>query len=159
MVRSACLLSTGLVLADQECDTAHHFDARGLGWQKGSNCSVPHCYPGNQPKNISAAGTPIGCQCNTAAVVTLLDGPGGAAWKAAFGPEMGDALQPPCLVPGKGAVPCKNQVVDNSYCKAGKFIDATQAQTDGWDSTVKDNKEVPCKYQKEPPAFGHPRMG
>ena len=61
-------------------------------------------------------------------------------------------------LPGKGAVPCKNQVVDNSYCKAGKFIDATQAQTDGWDSTVKDNKEVPCKYQKEPPAFGHPRI-
>ena len=63
-----------------------------------------------------------------------------------FGAEYG--------VQGQGAY----FVQDNSYCKAGKFIDATQAQTDGWDSTVKDNKEVPCKYQKEPPAFGHPRM-
>ena len=44
--------------------------------------------------------------------------PGGAKWEKAFGPELRDVFTPPCLVKGKGAVPCKNTVEKNSYCKA-----------------------------------------
>jgi hypothetical protein len=75
-----------------------------------------------------------------------------------FGTEMNDVFTPPCLVPGKGAIPCKNEVESNTYCKATKFIDASQSDTDSWDSIVKDNTEVPCKYTKEPPPFGSPRL-
>jgi len=137
----------------QECDTAHHFDNRGMNWQGGAaNCTATPCIAGDQPK-----GTGNKCSCNPAAVTTLLDGPAGAEWKATW-PEMEDVFHPPCLVSGKGAVPCKNEVVDNSYCKSAKFIDATQASTDSWDSTVKNNAEIKCKYDKEPPAFGNPRL-
>ena len=42
--------------------------------------------------------------------------------------------------------------------QAGKFIDASQKDTDSWDSVVAQNVEVPCRYDKEPPAVGSPRM-
>ena len=137
----------------QECDTAHHFDNRGMNWQGGAaNCTTPTpCVAGDQPKGTG------NCGCNPAAVTTLLDGPAGAEWKATW-PELEDVFHPPCLVSGKGAVPCKNEVISNTYCKSTKFIDATQASTDSWDSTVKNNVEVKCKYDKEPPAFGNPRL-
>ena len=42
--------------------------------------------------------------------------------------------------------------------QAGKFIDASQKDTDSWDSVVAQNVEVPCRYDKEPPAVGSPRL-
>lgn len=75
-----------------------------------------------------------------------------------YGDEMKDVFTPPCLVAGKGAIPCKNEVESNTYCNATHFIDAKQSDTDSWDSVVKDNTEVPCIYDKEPPAVGNPRL-
>jgi hypothetical protein len=48
----------------QECDTAQHFDNRGMNWQGGGwNCTQANCYPGTNDG-------PEKCQCNPAAVTT-----------------------------------------------------------------------------------------
>lgn len=48
---------------------------------------------------------------------------------------------PKCNMPGKGQAPCYSQVVNNQYCKIGKFIDASQSSTDSWNAIVKNNTE------------------
>ena len=44
----------------------------------------------------------------------------------------------------EGSVPCYNVVVNNTYCKTKKFIDASKSDVDGWHSTVSNNSEVVC---------------
>jgi hypothetical protein len=67
----------------QDCDTAHHFDNRGMNWQgKSWNCTEPGCRAGNQPaqtpdtpesmpalprKDVSAIPRPL-LECLTARV-------------------------------------------------------------------------------------------
>jgi hypothetical protein len=132
----------------QDCDVAQHFDNRGMNWQGGAwNCTSPGCTAGTN----DGAST---CACNPAAVTTYLEnGPGAAEWQRQFGADLADVFTPPCAVAGKGAVPCHNYAGHNSYCKVGKFIDATTAQTTSWSSLVEANAEVPCRFSSEPPAL------
>ena len=117
-------------------DTCQHFDNRGMGWQKGAcNVSAPCVNGGNGGK----------CMCNPGAAFHNLHGPAGTEWEQLFGKEMTAVISDPKCINEHGALPCYSQVVDNEYCRSGKFIDAPQKTTDSWNAIVHDNKEVPCR--------------
>ena len=61
--------------------------------------------------------------------------PGAAEWREKF-PEVGN------ISADRLGQPAHNTIVGNSYCKCKEFIDATQAESDAWGSTVGDNDQV-----------------
>ena len=117
----------------EDVDVAQHIDNRGMNWEKGGcNASAPCVTTGNGGS----------CMCNGGAAYHDLHGPAGTRWTALYGAEMNAAISDPkCRVPGKGEAPCYSQVVNNSYCRAGKFIDASQSTTDSWNAVVKNNTQ------------------
>ena len=46
-----------------------------------------------------------------------------------------------------------NRVEDNTYCRCGKFLDASLKDVASWGSVIQNNTEVPCRFSSEPPAF------
>jgi hypothetical protein len=114
------------------CDTAQHFDNRGMGWEKSScNGTAPCLTPGN-------GGT---CTCNAAAAYHLLTGPAGAEWHARFGSELSAVLNDTKCANENGALPCYSQVINNRYCNVTRFIDASQQDTDSWNAVVANNTQ------------------
>ena len=107
------------------CDTAQHLDNRGMGWQKGST----HC-------DAVCAPLAAGCQCNT----------GAAEWIATKAPAAAEWARrwPYLLTIGKDrtGLPAYNDISGNTYCKCGKFIDASSKDSAAWGTSVKDNTEV-----------------
>merc|ERR1712216_27506 len=117
-------------------DTCQHFDNRGMGWQKGAcNASAPCITGGNGGS----------CMCNAGAAYHVLHGPAGDEWKAHWGTELQDVIDNPKCINKQGALPCFSQVVNNTYCKSGKFIDASSSSTLAWNAIVSNNVEVPCR--------------
>ena len=90
------------------------------------------------------------CSCNAGAAYHVLHGPAGAEWAASWGTELQAVISDPkCVNSKEGALPCYSQVVNNTYCNSGKFIDASLASTLSWHAVVKNNTEVPCR---QPPS-------
>ena len=59
----------------EKCDTAHHFDNRGMNWEKSSAaCTAPPCEP------LSG-----GCQCNPSAATWMVtEAPAASVWASRF---------------------------------------------------------------------------
>lgn len=154
----------------QDCDTAVHFDNRAMGWEEqGFNCTAHTrgpgpCLPGGciRPGDTDSqqGGWPpvVGrdcaprmppdihnssmvCFCNPAAVHTMLSGPGASEWQKQFGEELAEIFTPECTSATRGGIPCHNRVTNNTYCRTGKFLDATEQETSSWSSLVADNVE------------------
>jgi hypothetical protein len=67
----------------------------------------------------------------------LTQAPAAATWAARF-PEMRNVSG------DRRCQPAHNSIVDNTYCKCGKFIDASASDTAAWGTTVARNTEVGC---------------
>ena len=111
--------------------TAHHFDNRGMGWQKPSfvNCS---CH-GKAPNN--------GCACDTGAITYEIEGPAGSAWKAEFGRLVGTVKDVNCGTNELGLIPCYNVVSNNQYCRTKTMCDASMSEVEAWHSSMVNNVE------------------
>eukprot|EP00935_MAST-01C_sp_MAST-1C-sp1_P002107 g2107.t1 len=109
----------------EHCDTAQHLDNRGMGWQKGDTQCTDVCAP------LSP-----GCTCDT----------GGAEWMATKSTAAAQwAARWPYLTKirtDRLGQPAYNVISGNTYCKCGKFIDASKQSSDSWGTTVENNAEV-----------------
>ena len=109
----------------EQCDTAQHLDNRGMGGQAGNtNCTLI-CEP------LSS-----GCQCNTGAAEWMVTKASAAAqWDARF-PYLKN------IPTDRLGQPAYNAITDNTFCKCGQFLDASQKDIDAWGSTAGNNIEV-----------------
>jgi hypothetical protein len=109
----------------EHCDTAQHLDNRGMGGQQGvTNCTAV-CEP------LSS-----GCSCNTGAAEWMVTQSVGAAkWEARF-PFL------KTIRTDRLGQPAYNTITGNTYCKCGKFIDASKTDSDSWGTRVNNNAEV-----------------
>ena len=112
-------------------DTCQHFDARGKGHGPSCNASAPCVTTGNGGN----------CTCPGGAAYHMLHGPAGQEWNSSWGTEMQAVISDPKCVNNKGALPCHTQVVNNTYCRSKKFIDASGQATNSWNAVVKNNTE------------------
>lgn len=109
----------------ERCDTAQHFDNRGMNWQKSCCACDGACEP------LSA-----GCQCDTAGAAWMLHNSSAAAvWARRF-PEMA------AVGTDRQCQPAHNTISHNTYCKCGQFLDAKASDVAAWGSTATDNVEV-----------------
>jgi len=125
----------------ESCGTAHHFDNRGMGWERGSwNCT-------GADKNASAPCVPRSgtCTCNQAGLEYEMTGPAGDTWRRRWPALLATLTDSQCVNEEQGSVPCYNVVANNTYCKTAHFIDASAADVAAWHSTLSNNSEVPCR--------------
>ena len=109
----------------ERCDTAQHFDNRGMNWQKTACACDGTCEP------LSA-----GCGCNAAAASWMLHNSSAAGTWAARFPEMATVST------DRQCEPAHNTISHNTYCKCGRFLDAKAADVAAWGSTATNNVEV-----------------
>jgi len=109
----------------EKCDTAQHLDNRGMNWQKSS-------------ANCTQVCPPFHCTCNRGAAIWFrTQSPAASAWRSTVYPDgefSADGIDP--------GVPRDNVIEGNTYCKCGKFIDASSAQSAAWGTTVDKNTEI-----------------
>ena len=121
----------------------HHFDARGLhkndtSWNCTSGPGGAACIPGSNT-------VPSNCGCSAGALAYELTGPAGPRWKQLYPALAASLTDRGCFGPG-GYVPCGNAVVNNTYCNVKAFADVSAGGFKGWNSVLRNNKEVPCRY-------------
>jgi hypothetical protein len=129
-----------------ELAAAHGLFYRSLGGGHRGGDSVPRSRAScNASQPCVTTGNGGNCTCPAAAAYHMLHGPAGAEWNASWGAELQAVISDTKCINGKGALPCYSQVVDNTYCKSGKFIDASGQATNAWNAVVRNNREVPCR--------------
>jgi hypothetical protein len=113
----------------EHCDTAQHLDNRGMNWEKSATDCTTVCEP------LGA-----GCGCNTGAAEWMLTkAPAAAQWAARF-PFL------KTIRTDRLGQPAYNTITDNTYCKCGKFIDASKKDSGSWGTKVENNIELKtCK--------------
>jgi parallel beta-helix repeat protein len=111
----------------ERCDLAQHLDNRGMGGQPPN--AVPNCTVVCEPLSS-------GCTCNTGAAEWMITKASAAAeWKSRF--PFFKTLRTDRL-----GQPAYNTIAGNTFCKCGKFIDATPEDCVAWGSSVGNNSEV-----------------
>jgi len=109
----------------ENCDTAQHLDNRGMTGQTGNTNCTDVCEP-----------LSLGCTCNTGAAEWMVNKSAAAAeWDFRF-PFLKKIRM------DRLGQPAYNTITENIYCKCGKFIDASQEDTDSWGTQVEGNIEV-----------------
>lgn len=107
----------------EHCDTAQHIDNRGMHWQKDSCDCSEICKP-------------LTCACDPGGAEWMVTkSPAAAEWSQRF-PEM-TTIRHDHL-----CIPVHNEIMNNTYCKCGRFIDASSKDTTSWLTVVKNNVEV-----------------
>ena len=97
----------------EKCDTAQHFDNRGMNWQlKSDNCTEV-CEP------LS------GCDCNTGAAKWMVTKAAAAKTWSRRWPYLGD------IAHDSLALPAHNVLANNTYCNCGQYADASNASIYG----------------------------
>ena len=114
----------------EDVGVAHHFDNRGMGWEKSGliNCTCTKAPMG-------------GCECDPGAVKYEANGPAGAIWKKEFGVLMKTLTDVNCGTDKLGLIPCYNVVSNNMYCRTKTFCDASQSSIESWHSVAENNVE------------------
>jgi hypothetical protein len=114
----------------EDVDVAHHFDNRGMGWEK----SYPNCTC-NRKAPMS------GCECNVGAITYEISGPGGKIWRDMFPTLISTVNDTKCGTTTLGLIPCYNDISNNQYCRVKTFCDASSTNIQSWHSTINDNVE------------------
>ena len=111
----------------ERCDLALHMDNRGMGGKPPSQ--VPNCTSVCKPLSS-------GCTCNTGAAKWMVtEAPAAQIWAQRF-PYLTN------LSVDRLGQPAYNTIESNTYCKCGKFIDASQTNVEAWGSTATNNTEA-----------------
>ena len=111
----------------ERCDLALHLDNRGMAGK-----------PAGQVPNCTSVCKPLsgGCNCNRGAAEWMLTkSPAARLWGERF-PYLKN------LPDDRLDQPAYNTITSNTYCKCGKFIDASQTDIESWGSTATNNAEV-----------------
>ena len=110
----------------EDCDTAHHFDNRGMNWEN------PSC-------NCSCGGAegcaPFATDCMPSGVAYVLASADGSEWADRW-PEL-KQLHSPC-------VPVNNTVSANTFCRCDAFTDQSNETYHEWGGVLANNTEVSC---------------